>query len=200
MTKEFFPKLGLKKSQDMNINMTKEFFPKLGLKKSQDIDINMTKEFFPKLGLKKSQDIGIKMTKKQPKEFLPELCLKKSQDIESIYKEPMSREGPVFPIFKRRKVIKRPKLIGKPTLRKIIWPTIIIDSIDRRERYFNPITQKLVSRPTYLAASHKIERKDEELQQTFDEISKKNRKEDQCSKIVVSLKESYQKLYKIIQN
>ena len=50
MTKEFFPKLDLKKSQDINIDMMKkppkEFFPKLGLKKSQDMNIDMTKDFF----------------------------------------------------------------------------------------------------------------------------------------------------------
>ena len=154
MTKEFFPKLGSKKSQDIDTNMTKEFFPKLGLKKSQDIDINMTKEFFPKLCLTKSQDIA--------KEFFLKLDLKKSQDIESIYNEPMSKEGLVFPIFKKRKVIKRPKLIRKPTLRKIKRPTIIIDTIDRRERYFNPITQNYVLRPTHLAALRKIKKKDEE--------------------------------------
>ena len=85
----------------------------------------------------------------------------------------MSKEGPVFPIFKRRKVIKRPKLIGKSTLKKIKRPTIIKDTIDRHERYFNPITQKLVLRPTYLAALHKIKKKDEELQQKFDEASQK---------------------------
>ena len=74
----------------------------------------MSKEFFPKLGLKKSQDININIMKKQPKAFLPKLGLKKSQDIESIYKEPMSKERPVFPIFKRRNIKKKRKLIGKP--------------------------------------------------------------------------------------
>ena len=38
-------------------NTIKIIYPKLGLKKSQDIDINMKKEFFSKLGLKKPQDI-----------------------------------------------------------------------------------------------------------------------------------------------
>ena len=118
MTKEFFPELGLKKSQDIDTGMerkntTKKINPKLGLKKSQDIDINMTKELFPKLGLKKSQDIDINMMK----EFFPKLGLKKSQDIKSkkyIYKEPMSKDGPVFPIFKRRNIKKKPTIIGKP--------------------------------------------------------------------------------------
>ena len=108
--------------------------------------------------------------KKQPKLNF----FKKSQDIESICKEPMSKEGfKVFPIFKRRKVIKRLKLTGKPTLRKIKRPTIIIDSIDRRERYFIPITEKLVLRLTYLATLLKLKKKDEELQQKFDEVSQK---------------------------
>ena len=40
----------------MEINTNKNN-PKLGLKKSQDININMSKELFLKLGLKKSQDI-----------------------------------------------------------------------------------------------------------------------------------------------
>ena len=88
----------------------------------------------------------------QPKKVNQKLSLKKYQDIESTYKEPISKEGSVFPtykepiskegsvfpIFKMIKVIKRPKLIGKATLRKIKRPTIIIDTIDRR--YFNPIT------------------------------------------------------------
>ena len=29
----------------MNINMTENFFPKISLKKSEDMNINMTKEF-----------------------------------------------------------------------------------------------------------------------------------------------------------
>ena len=107
--------------------------------------------------------MNINMTKKQPKEFFPKLGLKKSQDMESIYKEPMSKKGPVFRIFKRRNIKKKPIIIGKPTLRKVKRPTIIMDIIDRRERYFNPITQNYVLRPTYLAALRKI-KKDEELQ------------------------------------
>ena len=105
----------------------------------------------------------------------------------------MLKEGPVFHIFKKRKVIKRSKLIGKPTLRKIKRPTIIIDTTDRRERYFNPITQNYVLRPTYLAALRKIKKKDEELQQKFDD---KNRKENH----MVFFKKNSQNLYKIILN
>ena len=54
----------------------KEFFPKVGSKKSQDIDISMerkntTKKINPKLGLKKSQDIDISMERKiQRKELI----------------------------------------------------------------------------------------------------------------------------------
>ena len=51
-------------------NISEDFSPKLGLKKSQDMDINekkQSKEFFPKLGLKKAQDMDINMTKKQSK-------------------------------------------------------------------------------------------------------------------------------------
>ena len=103
-------------------NTTKRINPKLGLNQSQDIDISMerkntTKKINPKLGLKKSQDININMSKKQPKEFFPKLGLKKSQDVKSkkyIYKEPMSKEGPVFPILKRRNIKKKPTIIGKP--------------------------------------------------------------------------------------
>ena len=75
--------------------------------------------------------------------------------------------------IKTRKVIKRLKLIGKPTLRKTKRTTIIIDTIDWRKRYFNPVTQNYVLRPTYLAALPKIKTKDEELEQKFDEASQK---------------------------
>ena len=95
----------------------------------------------------------------------------------------MPKEGPVFHIFKTRKVIKRPKLIGKPTLRKIKRPTIIVDTIDRRERYFNPITQNYVLRLTYLAALRKIKKSDEELQQKFDEVSQKIEKKINAKKL-----------------
>ena len=125
------------------------------------------------LGLKKSQDMTINMKKENLKTISPKLGLKKSQDIESIYKEPMSKEGPVFPIFKRRNIKKKPIIIGKPTLRKIKRPAIIIDTIYRRERYFNPITQNFVLRPTYITALRKIKKKDEELQRKFEEISQK---------------------------
>ena len=125
---------------------TKKINPKLGLKKSQDMDISMekntTKKINPKLGLKKSQDIN--MSKKQPKEFFLRLGLKKFQDVKSkkyIYKEPMSKEGPVFPIFKRKNIKKKPTIIGKPE-KRIIKPTIIFNKIDGRKRYANPITQK----------------------------------------------------------
>ena len=126
------------------------------------------------MGLKKVQDIDINIERKNTtKKINQKFSLKKSPDIESIYKEPMSKEGPGFPIFKKRMVIKRPKLTGKPTFRKIKRPTIIIDTIDRRERYFNPITQNYVLRPTYLAALRKIKKKNEELQQKFEDISQK---------------------------
>ena len=84
----------------------------------------------------------------------------------------MSRAERGFPIFKKRKVIKRPKLTGKPT-RKIKKPTTAIETIDRRDRYLNPITQNLVLRPTYLAALRKIKKKNEELQRKFEEVSQK---------------------------
>ena len=51
----------------------------------------------------------------------------------------MSKEGPVFPIFKKRNIKKKLIIIGKPTLRKIKRPAIIIDTIDKRERCFNPL-------------------------------------------------------------
>ena len=130
----------------------------MGLKKSQDIDIdmerkNITKKINLKLGLKKSQDI-------------------KSKKYIYIYKEPMSKEGPVFPIFKRRNIKKKPTIIGKPK-KRMKKPTIIFNKIDGRKRYVNPITQKLVFRPTYLAALRRLKKKDEELQRKFDEVSQK---------------------------
>ena len=64
------------------------------------------------------------------KTIFTKLGLKKSQDIESVYKEPMSKEGPVFPIFRRRNIKKKPIIIRKSTLRKIKTPAIIIDTID----------------------------------------------------------------------
>ena len=70
--------------------------------------IKQPKEFFPKFDLKKSQGMNINMTKNNQKNFFPKLGLQKSQDIESIYKEPMSKEGPVFPIFKRRNIKRNP--------------------------------------------------------------------------------------------
>ena len=44
----------------------------------------------------------------------------------------MSKEGPVFPIFKRRN-IKKPTIIGKPK-KRIIKPTIIFNKIDSLTR------------------------------------------------------------------
>ena len=37
----------------------------------------------------------------------------------------MSKEGPVFPIFKRRNIKKKPTIIGKPK-KRIIKPTIML--------------------------------------------------------------------------
>ena len=79
----------------------------------------MYQKIFAKLGLKKSRDLDINMKKNNQKNFFPKLGLKKSQDIESMYKEPMSNEGPDFPIFRRRTIKKKPTVIGKPTLGKI---------------------------------------------------------------------------------
>ena len=84
----------------------------------------------------------------------------------------MSKEGPVFPIFKRRNIKKKPTVIEK-SKQRIIKPTIIFNKIDGRKRYVNPITQKLVLRPTYLAALRKLKKKDEELQRKLDEVSQK---------------------------
>ena len=85
----------------------------------------------------------------------------------------MSKEGPVFPIFKRRNIEKKPTIIGKPKKRIIKQPTIIFNKIDGRRRYVNPITLNYVLRPTYLAALRKLKRKDEELQRKFDKVSQK---------------------------
>ena len=84
----------------------------------------------------------------------------------------MSKEGPIFPIFKRRNIKKKPTIIGKPK-KRMKKPTIIFNKIDGRKRYVNPITQKLVFRPTYLAALGRLKKKDEELQRKFDEVSQK---------------------------
>ena len=84
------------------------------------------------------------------KEFFLKLGLKKSQDIKSIYKEPISKEGPAFPIFKRRNIKKKPTITGKPETR-IIKPRIIFDTIDERKRYVNPLTQKLVFKTDQLS-------------------------------------------------
>ena len=84
----------------------------------------------------------------------------------------MSKEGPVFPIFRRRNIKKKPIIIKKPK-KRIIKPTIIFNIFDERKRYVNPITQNLVLRPTYLAALRKIKKKDEELQQKFEHVSQK---------------------------
>ena len=97
----------------------------------------------------------------------------------------------VFAIFKRRNIKKEPIIIGKPMLRKIKRPAIIIDTIDRHERYINPITQNYVLRPTYLSASSKIRKKGEELQRKFEEISQKNRKKNH----MVFFKKRSKKLY-----
>ena len=51
-------------------------------------------------------------------------------------------------------------------------PTIIGNN-DKCEKYLNPITLNRVLRPTYLAALHKIKKKDEELQRKFEEVSQK---------------------------
>ena len=85
----------------------------------------------------------------------------------------MSKEGPVSSIFKCRKVIKRPNSFENPHSGKLKGHTIITDTIHRRERYFNPITQKLLLRPTYLAALPKIKKKDEELQRSSTRYPKK---------------------------
>ena len=81
----------------------------------------------------------------------------------------------MFPIFKRRNTKRKPTIIGK-LKKRIIKPTTIFNTIDGRTRYVNPITQKLVLRPTYLAALRKLKKKDEELQKKFDEVSQKIKK------------------------
>ena len=52
----------------------------------------------------------------------------------NIYEEPMSKEGPVFPIFRSRNIKKKPTIIGKPE-KRIRKPTIIFNMIDERKRY-----------------------------------------------------------------
>ena len=87
----------------------------------------------------------------------------------------MSKEGPVFPIFERRNIEKKPTIIRKPK-KRIIKPTIIFNKIDGPKRYVNPIMLNYVLRPTYLAALHKLKKKEEEYQQnlkTFEEVSHK---------------------------
>ena len=73
---------------------------------------------------------------------------------------------------------------------------IIFNTIDERKRYVNPITQKLVLRPTYLAVLRKLKKKDEELQRKFNEVSQKIEKKINDEKSWFLLR----KALKIIQN
>ena len=57
-TKKFNPKLGLKKSQDIDISMERKIQPKTLIR--NQASRNTTKKINPKLGLKKSQDIKSK--------------------------------------------------------------------------------------------------------------------------------------------
>ena len=66
-----------------------------------------------------------------------------------------------------RRVVKRPKLIGKIKkikAKEVIKRPTIIGNNDKCERYINPITLNYVLRPTYSASLRKIKKKDEELQ------------------------------------
>ena len=74
------------------------------------------------------------------------------------------------------KVIKRSEVIGKIKkikVKKVIKRPKVIGNNDKRKRYVNPITFNYVLRPTYLAASSKIKKKDEELQRKFEKVSQK---------------------------
>ena len=58
----------------------------------------------------------------------------------------------------------------------------VVNVDNKRKRYINPITLNCVLRPTHLAALREIKKNDEEWQQklkTFEEVSQKNREEDQ---------------------
>ena len=63
------------------------------------------------------------------------------------------------------KVIKIPKVIGnieEPKANRVIKKAKEVKADDRHKRYVNPFTLNYVLRPTYLAALHKIKKKDEE--------------------------------------
>ena len=80
------------------------------------------------------------------------------------------------------KVIKRPKAIGnidKSKVSRVIKIPKVVKVEGKSKRYLNLVTLNYVLRPTYLAALHKVKKKDEEWQQklkTFEEVSQKKEK------------------------
>ena len=78
--------------------------------------------------------------------------------------------------IKTKKIIKRSTIIGKIReikAKNVIKRPTVTGNNDKCNRYVNPITPNYYLRPTYLAALCKIKKKDEELQQKFEEVSQR---------------------------
>ena len=93
--------------------------------------------------------------------------------------------------------------IEEPDANRVIKIPKVVMADYQHKRYLNPITLNYVLRPTYLAALHKLKKKDEEYQQnlkTFKEISQKAEKKINDQKSWFPLRKALKKLYKIIWN